>query len=96
MRSQNFNSALPLGVYTLLSKPVASYGSLLALIFRFTWKSHLTSIKSVHQKCEGIGEATPSLTGARQWWYTPLTLALERQRQGQADLWVQGQPNLQS
>ena len=32
--------------------------------------------------------------GARQWWCTPVILALGRQRQ--ADFWVQGQPDLQS
>jgi hypothetical protein len=31
---------------------------------------------------------------ARQWWCTPLILALGRQRQ--ADFWVRGQPGLQS
>jgi hypothetical protein len=31
---------------------------------------------------------------ARQWWPTPLIPALGRQRQ--VDLWVQGQPGLQS
>jgi hypothetical protein len=58
------------------------------------WSADFLPLLPLSQKTHCRNDILKSVTWARQWWRTPLTPALGRQRQ--VDFWVRGQPGLQS